>query len=104
MRLGVLVQGTVCTGCCHAMVLWSCSVVSDPCCACRLSPAGRQEGNLDDLALALQSVAVSLPSLQEYVDSVEQPGCEHKVLCVCVCVCVCVCACVCVCVCTCVHV
>ena len=52
------------------------------------SLAGRQGGNLDDLALALQSVAVSLPSLQEYVDSVEQPGCEHKVCSVCVCVCV----------------
>ena len=49
------------------------------------SLAGRQGGNLDDLALALQSVTVSLPSLQEYVDSVEQPGCEHKVCSVRVC-------------------
>ena len=73
-----------------------------------LSLAGRQEGNLEDLALALQSVAVSLPSLQEYVDSVEQPGCALKVFGVCtrmfvhvyVCInpCMCACACVCACV------
>ena len=68
-----------------------------------LSLAGRQEGNLEDLALALQSVAVSLPSLQEYVDSVEQPGCALKVfgvyvhthVCVCVCARVCLCMCMC---------